>query len=58
MTNGRLIAIAAEDDRGLDGEVSAHFGRCPAYVLARVSDGQIGEAKVSRTPTSEATSLA
>jgi len=45
MSEERLIAIAAEDTRGLEGEVSAHFGRCPFYVLAEV-DGTI--ATVSR----------
>ncbi len=50
MTNSRLIAIAAEDDRGLDGEVSAHFGRCPAYVLVRVDGESIGEAEVVPNP--------
>ena len=32
------IAIAAEDNQGLAGEVSHHFGRCPYYVLAE-TDG-------------------
>jgi predicted Fe-Mo cluster-binding NifX family protein len=45
MTQGRLIAIAAEDARGFEGQVSAHFGRCPFYVLAEV-DGTV--ATVSR----------
>lgn len=34
MGEKRLIVVAAEDDRGLDGEVGHHFGRCPFYVLA------------------------
>ena len=37
MPERRLIAIAAEDSRGLDGEVSAHFGRCPFYVLVKAN---------------------
>jgi predicted Fe-Mo cluster-binding NifX family protein len=34
----KKIALAAEDDRKLDGELSAHFGRCPYYTLV-TSDG-------------------
>jgi predicted Fe-Mo cluster-binding NifX family protein len=37
MSEEKIIAIAAEDSRGLDGEVSAHFGRCPYYVLVKAN---------------------
>ncbi len=37
MTGERLIAVASEDSSGLDGQVSAHFGRCPFYVLVKVN---------------------
>ncbi|MCP4606317.1 MAG: P-loop NTPase [Proteobacteria bacterium] len=37
----KKIAIAAEDDKGLDGQVSMHFGRCPYYLLADVEDGKL-----------------
>lgn len=50
MTNPKLIAIAAEDNRGLAGEVSAHFGRCPAYVMAQVAGGRIEGAEVVQNP--------
>ncbi len=50
MSKSKLIAIAAEDSRGLEGEVSAHFGRCPAYVLVSVTDRDIGEARVVPNP--------
>ncbi len=30
------IAISAQDDRGLDGIVAHHFGRCPFYALVDV----------------------
>ena len=30
------IAVSAEDDSGLQSEVSPHFGRCPYYVLVDV----------------------
>ena len=43
MSEEKLVAIAAEDSRGLDGEVSAHFGRCPFYVLVKANgDAEIG----------------
>jgi predicted Fe-Mo cluster-binding NifX family protein len=45
MSEERTIAIASEDTRGFEGQVSAHFGRCPYYVLAEV-DGTV--ATVSR----------
>ncbi len=50
----RTIAIAAEDDRGLDGEVSHHFGRCLAYVLAEVKAGQVVSTRVRMNPHCEA----
>lgn len=36
----RRIVVAAEDPRGLEGEVSAHFGRCPYYVCIDVDSSQ------------------
>ena len=54
MSESKLVAIAAEDDRGLEAEVSAHFGRCPYYVMVEVQDGQPGEASVLRNPFFEA----
>lgn len=54
MTASRLIAIAAEDDQGLDGEVSAHFGRCPHYVMVEVEEGKLGPATVLPNPYFEA----
>ena len=32
------IALASEDNKGLDGEMSQHFGRCPYYTMAMVED--------------------
>ncbi len=50
MANSKIIAIAALDDRGLDGEVSGHFGRCPHYVMVEVVDGVQGTVKVIDNP--------
>ncbi|NMC68909.1 MAG: P-loop NTPase [Myxococcales bacterium] len=46
----RRIAVACEDDRGLDGQVSGHFGRCPAYTVVEVQDGRIKGARVEANP--------
>ncbi len=40
MADKLRIAVAAEADRGLDAPVSAHFGRCPWYVVCEVEDGR------------------
>jgi predicted Fe-Mo cluster-binding NifX family protein len=37
MTDTRRIAIAVDEDRGLESRISAHFGRCPHYVIVDVS---------------------
>ncbi|MBW2459413.1 MAG: NifB/NifX family molybdenum-iron cluster-binding protein [Deltaproteobacteria bacterium] len=50
MTNSRRVAIAALDDQGLDGEVSAHFGRCPHYVMVDTQQGAPGRVEVITNP--------
>ena len=37
MSEERVIVVAAEDAFGFDGEVSAHFGRCPFFLLAEAN---------------------
>ena len=44
------IAVAANDNQGLEGAISAHFGRCPYYFLADVAKGKIGVTKVVGNP--------
>ncbi len=46
----RSIAIASEDDKGLDGEVSQHFGRCPYYLIAEVEEEKILKTKLQKNP--------
>ena len=46
----KQIAVAAEDDKGFDGQVSHHFGRCPFYFLVEVEGDQIVESKVEQNP--------
>jgi predicted Fe-Mo cluster-binding NifX family protein len=44
------IALAAEDNRGLEAIISQHFGRCPYYILADVENDKIGEVKALENP--------
>jgi len=47
----KKIALAADDKLGLDGEMSMHFGRCPAYVVAEVDDdGKVQKSEVVENP--------
>ena len=36
----KRIALACEDNQGLNGQISQHFGRCPYYLLVEV-DGSV-----------------
>ena len=44
------IAVATEDNRGLEAALSQHFGRCPYYILVDVDDNGIGEVKALENP--------
>ena len=44
------IAVAVNDDRGLESDVAQHFGRCPYYVFVDVVDDQIQEVNVLANP--------
>ena len=47
----RKIALSANDKNGLDGEMSMHFGRCPAYVVAYITaDNQVEKTEVVENP--------
>ena len=35
------IAISADENTGLGSAVSAHFGRCPCYVLVDLEDREV-----------------
>lgn len=37
----KRIAFASEDNEGLNGQVSQHFGRCPYYVIVDVEGTDI-----------------
>ena len=50
MSSERTIAIASIDDRGLDGEVSGHFGRCPYYTVVRAEGCDVKAVEVKENP--------
>jgi len=37
----RRIALACEDNQGLSGQISQHFGRCPYYLIVDVEGDEI-----------------
>jgi predicted Fe-Mo cluster-binding NifX family protein len=46
----KRIALASEDHGGLEGAISAHFGRCPFYTLVDVEGNQILSSEVVKNP--------
>jgi Mrp family chromosome partitioning ATPase/predicted Fe-Mo cluster-binding NifX family protein len=46
----RLVAVAANGSEGLEAEVSAHFGRCPFYVVAEIEGGEIKKVRAEKNP--------
>jgi len=44
------IAIAAQDEHGLDGLVAHHFGRCPFYALVDVKGHAVVDVNVLANP--------
>jgi ATP-binding protein involved in chromosome partitioning len=44
------IALASEDERMLDAELSAHFGRCPYYTVATIDGDSVKDVKAVSNP--------
>jgi predicted Fe-Mo cluster-binding NifX family protein len=44
------IAVATDDDRGLEAVLSQHFGRCPYYVVVDIDEGEIKGVKTVQNP--------
>jgi len=44
------IALATDDNMGLDAVVSHHFGRCPYYIVVDVDDKEIKDVKAVKNP--------
>ena len=40
------VGVTLEDERGLDGNVSSHFGQCAYFLIADVADKKIENARV------------
>lgn len=53
MEQKRSIAVAAEDETGLDGQVAGHFGRCRAYVVVETRGRQLQGSRVVANPHGE-----
>jgi predicted Fe-Mo cluster-binding NifX family protein len=46
----KRIALASEDEFGLEGSLSAHFGRCPFYTLVNADGDRIVDCEVVKNP--------
>jgi predicted Fe-Mo cluster-binding NifX family protein len=46
----KRIAISANDNRGLEGAVSNHFGRCPYFVIAEIEENTIKSVEAIENP--------
>ena len=46
----KRIALASEDGSGLEGVLSAHFGRCPFYTIVSVDGDRILVVEVVKNP--------
>ena len=44
------IVFASEDNQGLQGALSAHFGRCPYYTIVDVEDKAVSNVQVIDNP--------
>ncbi|EGV31673.1 Dinitrogenase iron-molybdenum cofactor biosynthesis protein [Thiorhodococcus drewsii AZ1] len=50
----KKIVLTANDDRGLAGEMSMHFGHCSHFLLAEIdADGKIVDTQVHANPYAE-----
>ena len=54
VSDTKNIAVAAEDEAGLDGQVAGHFGRCAAYVVVETSGEDIRSGRVVPNPHAQA----
>ena len=46
MSERYRIAVPSEDQGGLDGQRSGHFGHCAVFTLIDVEEGQISEVSI------------
>ncbi|HBF42523.1 MAG TPA: hypothetical protein DDW42_02620 [Desulfobacteraceae bacterium] len=45
-----IIALAADDNNGMDAVLSHHFGRCPHYIFVEVEGEEIKDVKSAPNP--------
>jgi predicted Fe-Mo cluster-binding NifX family protein len=46
----KKVALACEDNQGLDSQISQHFGRCPYYLILDVDGDEIKNAETVSNP--------
>ena len=46
----KKIALACEDNNGLNGQISQHFGRCPSYLIVDVEGNEIKKSDIISNP--------
>ena len=46
----KRIALACEDNQGLSGQISQHFGRCPNYTIVDVEGNEIKKTDIVDNP--------
>jgi predicted Fe-Mo cluster-binding NifX family protein len=46
----RRIALATEDNQGLNGQISQHFGRCPFYLIVEVEGHEVVKTETVSNP--------
>ena len=44
------IALATDEDRGLEAVLSHHFGRCPYYIVVDIDGEEIKDVKAAQNP--------
>ncbi len=49
----KKIAFSCEDDKGLQAEMSMHFGRCPHFTMVDVDGSEIKKVTVVANPSFE-----
>ena len=46
----KRIALACDDNQGLNGQISQHFGRCPYYLLVDIEGDEIKKTDIVSNP--------
>ena len=46
----KKIVLACDDNQGLNGQISQHFGRCPCYLIADVEGDKVQKTDILDNP--------